>query len=283
MAKLTVNTEGNWTLYATTLPARAVPLGTVTRETGETGALARLETGAYVQLNAGAVRTLDGRHVTAALGLAGRPAELTKAKRINVYLDAKSLATAATLGQGNVSAGIRHALKKENSDEAGVDTASARSALVDGLELDLQGREFPVSTVFQKQLDELDIQEILVRPGPRALVIEGCQPDVVFTHEAWPHIDEDFKGTLLVTLTLSAGRHSLGCTSRPDEIRFKQGQVWIIDPLELHWLRPDTLASSPWIALQWVVDTDKVERFMVAFRAQLKAWNQPDFVLPTLE
>ena len=62
-----------------------------------------------------------------------------------------------------------------------------------------------------------------------------------------------------------------------------QGQVWIIDPLELHWLRPDTLASSPWIALQWVVDTDKVERFMVAFRAQLKAWNQPDFVLPTLE
>jgi ABC-type taurine transport system substrate-binding protein len=41
----------------------------------------------------------------------GRPVEMTGGKRVNVYLDAASLARAAELGGGNVSEGIRAALK----------------------------------------------------------------------------------------------------------------------------------------------------------------------------
>lgn len=43
---------------------------------------------------------------------AGRPAELEGGKRVQVYLDAESLAIAAMLGNGNVSEGIRKALKQ---------------------------------------------------------------------------------------------------------------------------------------------------------------------------
>jgi hypothetical protein len=43
---------------------------------------------------------------------AGRPAELEGGKRVQVYLDAESLARAARIGNGNVSAGIRKALKQ---------------------------------------------------------------------------------------------------------------------------------------------------------------------------
>jgi hypothetical protein len=43
---------------------------------------------------------------------AGRPETLDGGKRVNVYLDAASLAKAAELGDGNVSEGIRLALIK---------------------------------------------------------------------------------------------------------------------------------------------------------------------------
>lgn len=43
-------------------------------------------------------------------GRAGRPAELTGGRRVNVYLDAASLQRASKLGKGNVSEGIRIAL-----------------------------------------------------------------------------------------------------------------------------------------------------------------------------
>ncbi|WP_157040505.1 hypothetical protein [Polaromonas naphthalenivorans] len=42
----------------------------------------------------------------------GRPAEMENGKRVNVYLSVKDLELASTLGNGNVSAGIRLALKK---------------------------------------------------------------------------------------------------------------------------------------------------------------------------
>jgi len=78
---------------------------------GETGALVRIETtGAYVQVNAGTVRNLDGRKIAAALGITGRPPIMRGGKRVNVYLDDASLITAAALGSGNVSEGIRLAL-----------------------------------------------------------------------------------------------------------------------------------------------------------------------------
>jgi len=69
-----VNTSGNWRLYTNNIPAGSTALGTVTRDEIDTGALVRIEaTGAYVQVNAGVIRSLDGRKVAAALGLTGRP------------------------------------------------------------------------------------------------------------------------------------------------------------------------------------------------------------------
>lgn len=110
--RLTVNTNGNWRLYTNTIPANSTPLGTVTRDESDTGALVRIETtSAYVQVNAGAIRSLDGRKVAAALGTAGRPAEMSGGKKVNTYLDAESIAIATRIGNGNVSEGIRKALK----------------------------------------------------------------------------------------------------------------------------------------------------------------------------
>ena len=43
---------------------------------------------------------------------AGRPAELLGSRRVNIYLDAESVQTAQLIGQGNVSEGVRLALKK---------------------------------------------------------------------------------------------------------------------------------------------------------------------------
>lgn len=109
--RLTVNTGGNWRLYTNTIPANSTPLGTVTRDMGDTGALVRINaTGVYVQVNAGAIRSLDGRKVAAALGTTGRPAEMDGGKRTNIYLGAESRATAERIGNGNISDGIRIAL-----------------------------------------------------------------------------------------------------------------------------------------------------------------------------
>ena len=109
--RLTVDVNGNWRLYTNTLPANATPLGTVTRDVGDTGALVRMDkTGVYAQINAGAIRNLDGRKVAAAMGITGRPEEMDGGKRVNVYLDAASLERARDIGNGNISVGIRIAL-----------------------------------------------------------------------------------------------------------------------------------------------------------------------------
>lgn len=66
--RLTVDKDGKWALYSSTLPAGYTPLGTVTRDAYGTGALVRIESsGLYVQINAGAIRSLDQRKVSAAL------------------------------------------------------------------------------------------------------------------------------------------------------------------------------------------------------------------------
>lgn len=111
--RLVVDANGNWRLYTNTIPANATPLGTVTRGDGDTGALVQIATtGAYAQVNSGVIRTLDGRKVAAALGKTGRPPEMEGGKRVNVYLDAESLEIASNLGNGNVSDGIRRALRR---------------------------------------------------------------------------------------------------------------------------------------------------------------------------
>lgn len=66
--RITIDPDGAWRLYATTLPPGAEALGTVTRGAGDTGALIHYaRTGLYAQLNASAIRTLDQRKVRAAL------------------------------------------------------------------------------------------------------------------------------------------------------------------------------------------------------------------------
>ena len=66
--RITIDPAGAWRLYATTIPAGAEVLGTITQGP-EIGALIRYRsTGLYAQLNAGAVRSLDQRKVQAALG-----------------------------------------------------------------------------------------------------------------------------------------------------------------------------------------------------------------------
>ena len=115
--RLTIDTAGRWQLYSPTIPEGMTPLGTITRGDYDTGALVRADaTGQYLQLNAGVARSLDGRKIAAALGLTGRPAEMTGGRRLNVYLDEISIETASRVGNGNVSEGIRRAL-------AGIDTA----------------------------------------------------------------------------------------------------------------------------------------------------------------
>ena len=111
--RLTVNADGNWRFYTNTLPMNSTLIGTVTRDGFDTGALVRINaTGAYVQVNASVIRSLDGRKVSAALGTAGRPAVMSGGKKVNTYLDAESIEIATRLGNGNVSEGIRKALKK---------------------------------------------------------------------------------------------------------------------------------------------------------------------------
>lgn len=112
-SRLTVDPDGAWRLYTETLPAGAEALGTVTREDGDAGALVRFgATGVYAQVNAGVTRSLDGRKVAAALGEFGRPCVMQGGRRVNVYLDGASLETAARIGGGNVSDGIRVALEQ---------------------------------------------------------------------------------------------------------------------------------------------------------------------------
>lgn len=66
--RITVNTAGNWRLYTNTLPVNSTPLGVVSREEGERGALVRIEaTGLLVQVNDGVIRSLDQRKTAAAL------------------------------------------------------------------------------------------------------------------------------------------------------------------------------------------------------------------------
>lgn len=69
--RLTVQLDGKWRLYSNTVPVGSVALGTVTRGEFEHGALVRFAaTGLYAQVNAGVMRTLDQRKVSAAIDAA---------------------------------------------------------------------------------------------------------------------------------------------------------------------------------------------------------------------
>lgn len=113
--RLTVEVGGKWRLYTNTIPIGAEAIGVVSRgDLGDTGALVKLSSGSYVQINASILRNLDGRKIAAALGNAGRPSEMVGGKKVNTYLDTYSITIATRLGNGNVSEGIRKALKQAN-------------------------------------------------------------------------------------------------------------------------------------------------------------------------
>ena len=65
-SRLIVTVGGPWRLYQHTAPPGMQMLGTVQRGM-EVGALARTQAGLLVQVNAGAVRSLDQRKALAAL------------------------------------------------------------------------------------------------------------------------------------------------------------------------------------------------------------------------
>lgn len=114
--RVTINPDGDWTLFTSraSIPAGAEVLGVVKSGT-IAGALVRMASGGYVQINNGVMKTLDGRKVSSALGLksnGGRKETMDGGKRITIYLSEGDIALAKSLGNGNVSEGIRTALKK---------------------------------------------------------------------------------------------------------------------------------------------------------------------------
>ena len=112
--RFTVDTGGDWRAYTDAIPADSTFIGVINSDCGS-GALVRNEkTGAYAQINGDTVQRLDGRAVAVALGMLGRPPKVIGAKRVTVYLDAESFDTAARLGDGNISEGIRKALGNAN-------------------------------------------------------------------------------------------------------------------------------------------------------------------------
>lgn len=129
---IAIDLSGNWRLYTNTIPHGARALGTVARDGYDTGALVLIEaTGLYVQVNAGAVRSLDQRKVGDALATErtgqggpgrgqGRKAAdgVGSVERKNVTLDADSIETLRSFGNGDLSLGIRRAAAHLKSSKA---------------------------------------------------------------------------------------------------------------------------------------------------------------------
>jgi hypothetical protein len=62
-----VNIGGPAHLYMNAIPADVMVIGTVTRKSGETGALVRDRAGAFAQMNGRVLRPLDKREVVCAM------------------------------------------------------------------------------------------------------------------------------------------------------------------------------------------------------------------------
>lgn len=105
--------EEDWRPYST-VPDGATVLGVLYREGYPPGVLVRffeLRRKPYVIFNNSQGRMLNGHLVAPLLGHWGRAKKMQGGKPITVYLDAQTLATAETLGKGNISEGIRAALR----------------------------------------------------------------------------------------------------------------------------------------------------------------------------
>lgn len=130
----------------------------------------------------------------------------------------------------------------------------------------------------RKGMDQL----VDVSRGPDALRVMGIEPDIIFCYEAWPHTHLTWEGRLFFTLTLEGDRYRFGCASKPDEVFADKGKTLVINPMELHWLRPDPVVSRGWLALQWDVLLEDADAFAGELAKAIETWNQPEFPLPIL-
>lgn len=144
-------------------------------------------------------------------------------------------------------------------------------------------KQFKLSPKLYQRMEELDIQEIDACAGPSELTVSGIKPDMVFAKEAWPHTDPSWEGRTLFTLTAHGQRYHFGTASHPDGRRVDEGDVFIINPLELHWLRPCSIVSHCWLGIQWDVPNDQVEAFATALSDAIMTWNEEAFCLPILD
>lgn len=113
--KFTVDKNGAWEKFAINLPINSQAIGTVTWEDGAPAALIRFnKTGGYAAIKEKNILPLSRIAVEKQFMPVGRPKYLNNGRKIQVYLDEESLTFATKLGMGNISAGVRAALKSAN-------------------------------------------------------------------------------------------------------------------------------------------------------------------------
>lgn len=110
---LSINKEGDWTEHTHMIPMYCRPLGVVTDHSRKvTGALVHhAHTGQYLLVKDGVSMALNGRSVLIGLGESGRPRILNGGKRRNVYLDDETIENAKALSGGDISRGLREAVR----------------------------------------------------------------------------------------------------------------------------------------------------------------------------
>lgn len=108
----TVDRNGDWGKFSIVLPLNSQAIGTVTWEDGASAALIRFNaTGGYAAIKEKNIFFLSRSAVEKQFMPVGRPKYLNNGRKIQVYLDEESLSCATKLGKGNISAGVRTALK----------------------------------------------------------------------------------------------------------------------------------------------------------------------------
>lgn len=108
----TVDRNGDWGKFSIVLPLNSQAIGTVTWEDGASAALIRFNTtGGYAAIKEKNIFFLSRVAVEKQFMPVGRPKYLNNGRKIQVYLDEESLSFATKLGKGNISAGVRTALK----------------------------------------------------------------------------------------------------------------------------------------------------------------------------
>lgn len=143
-------------------------------------------------------------------------------------------------------------------------------------------RRFELSAWLRLQLEDMPSQSIDGVPGPAEMMVMGIVPDVVFTQEAWPHTDPKWPTSVFYTMTADGDMYEFGSLSHPEGLRASAGKVFCVNPLELHWLRPDPVVSTGWVALQWVVPRDQASAFELELAGAIRGWNASTTTLPRL-